>query len=122
VHSGRPHRVLSGAQLLAARAGASRRDSVRARSQRVCVCGCATARAGVCQTGGIADRYRWDSEDSAMPGITTFRSVTDALDAGYQICERIEEGYLVRIRTRSGWAMALVLCSERQAASPHHRR
>jgi hypothetical protein len=51
-----------------------------------------------------------------MPGIITFPSLTAALQAGYQVCERTDEGYRVRIRTRSGdWAMALVVCAEQRA-------
>lgn len=37
-----------------------------------------------------------------------FRSVTDALRAGYQIYDRTQTGYLVRIKTKRGWALALV--------------
>jgi hypothetical protein len=37
-----------------------------------------------------------------------FHSLPDAIRAGYQIVEPTSSGYLVRIRTRSGWAMALV--------------
>lgn len=37
-----------------------------------------------------------------------FRSVTDALQAGYHIYDRTRTGYLVRIKTERGWALALV--------------
>lgn len=43
-----------------------------------------------------------------MPGILTFKTLADALRAGYQVFDRIEHGYLVRTRTASGWAMAIV--------------
>lgn len=45
-----------------------------------------------------------------MKGIAVFRSVTDALRAGYQVCDRADDGYLVRVRTRAEWATALVVC------------
>lgn len=44
-----------------------------------------------------------------MQGLLTFRSLGAAVRAGYQVCERTEDGYLVRMRMRQGWAMALVL-------------
>jgi hypothetical protein len=37
-----------------------------------------------------------------------FTTLADALRAGFQIYDRTAEGYLVRTRTSSGWAMALV--------------
>jgi len=39
-----------------------------------------------------------------------FQSLADALRAGFQIYDRTADGYLVRTRTASGWAMALVMC------------
>lgn len=44
-----------------------------------------------------------------MAGIVVFKSVKEALNAGYHIYDRIEGGYLVRIRTSAGWAMAHVI-------------
>jgi hypothetical protein len=43
-----------------------------------------------------------------MAGLMVFRSLADALRAGFQIYDRTSDGYLVRTRTSSGWAMALV--------------
>jgi hypothetical protein len=43
-----------------------------------------------------------------MAGIVVFGSVAEALRAGYQVYDRTRDGYLVRIRTAAGWAMALV--------------
>ncbi len=43
-----------------------------------------------------------------MPGILTFPTLAAALSAGFQICDRTAEGYLVRTRTAQGWALALV--------------
>ena len=43
-----------------------------------------------------------------MAGLVVFKSLADALRAGYQVYDRTENGYLVRTRTTSGWAMALV--------------
>jgi hypothetical protein len=39
-----------------------------------------------------------------------FRSLPDAMRAGYQIYDRTDSGYLVRTRTPEGWALALVDC------------
>jgi hypothetical protein len=45
-----------------------------------------------------------------MAGLMVFKSLADALRAGFQIYDRTQEGYLVRTRTEHGWAMALVSC------------
>jgi hypothetical protein len=45
-----------------------------------------------------------------MAGLMVFKSLADALRAGFQIYDRTPEGYLVRTKTSSGWAMALVTC------------
>jgi hypothetical protein len=45
-----------------------------------------------------------------MPGIVTFKTLADALRAGYHVYDRTDHGYLVRTRTASGWAMAIVTC------------
>jgi hypothetical protein len=45
-----------------------------------------------------------------MAGIQVFKTLADALRAGYSVYDRTERGYLVRTRTQSGWAMALVVC------------
>jgi hypothetical protein len=37
-----------------------------------------------------------------------FRSIAEALNAGYQVYNRTPTGYLVRTMTRGGWALALV--------------
>lgn len=37
-----------------------------------------------------------------------FNSITEALSAGFQVYDRTECGYLVRIKTNAGWALALV--------------
>jgi hypothetical protein len=74
----------------------------------------------------IPRRLRWYARDAdeatsrrriakkkggfVMKGVVVFRSITDALRAGYQVCGRTEDGYLVRVRTTAGWAMALVVC------------
>ena len=46
-----------------------------------------------------------------MPGIQVFKTLADALRAGYQVYDRTSDGYLVRARTANGWAMAVVGCS-----------
>ena len=43
-----------------------------------------------------------------MAGLMVFTSLADALRAGFQVYDRTSEGYLVRTRTTTGWAMALV--------------
>ena len=43
-----------------------------------------------------------------MPGLTVFSSVEAAMRAGYQLCDRTDYGYLVRTRTKRGWAFAIV--------------
>jgi hypothetical protein len=45
-----------------------------------------------------------------MAGIQVFKTLADALRAGYSVYDRTEDGYLVRTRTASGWAMAIVTC------------
>jgi hypothetical protein len=54
---------------------------------------------------------RHDAELGAidMPGIQVFKTLADALRAGYQVYDRTSEGYLVRARTASGWALAVVV-------------
>lgn len=42
-------------------------------------------------------------------GIMVFRSVAEAMRAGYQVCERTDYGYLARTRTEQGYAMAIVI-------------
>jgi hypothetical protein len=46
-----------------------------------------------------------------MAGLTVFKSLAEALRAGFEIYDRTAEGYLVRTRTDAGWALALVTCS-----------
>jgi hypothetical protein len=43
-----------------------------------------------------------------MAGILEFKTLADALRAGFHVYDRTEQGYLVRTRTARGWAMALV--------------
>lgn len=45
-----------------------------------------------------------------MPGIIVFLSLNEALRAGYSVYDRRPNGYLVRTRTTSGWALAIVDC------------
>lgn len=44
-----------------------------------------------------------------MAGLIIFKSLAEALRMGYQIYDKTPEGYLVRIKTDHGWAMALVV-------------
>jgi hypothetical protein len=41
--------------------------------------------------------------------MTVFNSLSDALRAGFQVEDRAPNGYVVRIRTQSGWARAIVV-------------
>jgi hypothetical protein len=43
-----------------------------------------------------------------MFGLVVFKSLAEALAAGYKVYDRTSDGYLVRIRTDSGWAIAIV--------------
>jgi hypothetical protein len=43
-----------------------------------------------------------------MAGLVIFKTLADALKAGYQVYDRTSDGYLVRMRTAAGWAMAIV--------------
>lgn len=54
-------------------------------------------------------RKRWMRE--AVMGIVVFKSVREALDAGYHIYGRTGDGYLARCRTELGWALALIVIS-----------
>jgi hypothetical protein len=42
-----------------------------------------------------------------MTGIIRFHSLAEAIRQGYQIYDRTPTGYLLRIMTPRGWAMAL---------------
>lgn len=44
-----------------------------------------------------------------MQGLTVFRSLADALRNGYEVYDRLPNGYVVRRRTNAGFAMALVM-------------
>lgn len=47
-----------------------------------------------------------------MSGVVVFHSVREALSAGYQIYGKSEAGYLARIRTERGWALALIVIAK----------
>jgi hypothetical protein len=40
--------------------------------------------------------------------MVVFKSLAEAIAHGYEVVDRTGEGYLVRLRTSRGWAMALV--------------
>ena len=44
-----------------------------------------------------------------MQGVVVFSSVAEALEAGYQIYGKTDDGYLARLRTAKGWALALIV-------------
>jgi hypothetical protein len=41
-----------------------------------------------------------------MRGILVFKSLSEAVRAGFAVYERTHDGYLVRARTANGWALA----------------
>jgi len=43
-----------------------------------------------------------------MAGLVVFRSVEEAIRAGFEVYDRTSDGYLVRTRTARGWALAIV--------------
>jgi hypothetical protein len=43
-----------------------------------------------------------------MAGLMVFRSVEEAIRAGFEVYDRTSDGYLVRTRTARGWALAIV--------------
>jgi len=45
-----------------------------------------------------------------MAGLVVFNSIAEALRAGFEIYDQTSDGYLVRTRTKKGWAMALIVC------------
>jgi hypothetical protein len=47
-----------------------------------------------------------------MPGLVRFNSLAEAIRNGFQVCGQCPEGYLVRIRTERGWAMAIARVAE----------
>jgi hypothetical protein len=49
-------------------------------------------------------------EDADMAGLMVFKSLTEALKYGFQVYDRTKDGYIVRIQTAAGWAMAVVIC------------
>ena len=56
----------------------------------------------------IAVRPFWE----AAMGIVVFRSVREALQAGYQIYGKTGDGYLARMRTERGWALAVIVIAK----------
>jgi hypothetical protein len=41
-----------------------------------------------------------------MQGLLIFKSLTEALRAGFHVYDRTSDGYLMRTRTPKGWAFA----------------
>jgi hypothetical protein len=42
-----------------------------------------------------------------MAGIIRFRSLAEAVRQGYEVCGETDTGYLLRIMTARGWAIAV---------------
>ena len=42
-------------------------------------------------------------------GLMVFKTVADAIRAGYEIYDKTDFGYLCRTRTSNGWAMAMII-------------
>lgn len=43
-----------------------------------------------------------------MAGLLVFKSLADAVRAGFHVYEKTAQGYIVRTRTQAGWALAVV--------------
>ncbi len=43
-----------------------------------------------------------------MPGLVVFKTLSEALRAGFEVYDKTEYGYLVRLWTAKGWALAEV--------------
>lgn len=43
-----------------------------------------------------------------MQGLTVFRNLHEALNAGYYVYDRTPTGYVMRLHTAAGWALAIV--------------
>jgi hypothetical protein len=52
-----------------------------------------------------------ESRTNPMAGIMVFSSISEALRAGFEVCDRTSRGCLVRTRTSRGWALAIVLAA-----------
>ena len=50
-----------------------------------------------------------------MAGIVVFTSLNEAIRQGYQVYDRTPDGYLVRIKTPGGWALAQVVLTKKAA-------
>jgi hypothetical protein len=53
---------------------------------------------------------RWPEEstmEAIMSGVLVFRSLAEAIRAGFHVYDRTRDGYLMRTRTARGWAFAL---------------
>lgn len=55
---------------------------------------------------------RLSQDNIVAQGLMVFKSLTDALRAGYMVHDKIEGGYLVRIMSAGGWAIAIVRCKQ----------
>lgn len=59
-------------------------------------------------THSIAQR----KHGAVMSGMVVFKSVREALSAGYHIYGKTEDGYLARMRTERGWALAMIVIAK----------
>jgi hypothetical protein len=53
------------------------------------------------------------------PGLEVFHSLADALRAGWQVCDRFTDGYIVRRRSAAGMVMALVVLRDNATLAEH---
>ncbi len=65
---------------------------------------------GLPNVRGVRRSATTAGKENEMPGIMVFKTLADALRAGYHVYDRTDHGYLVRTRTAAGWAMAIVSC------------
>lgn len=93
------------ADRLAARTNSNTHSVARSRSVQI-------VPEGGCLLSSLRDNTYFKSRAARYPnmaGMVVFKSVADALRAGYQVYDRTDSGYLVRTRTEAGWAMAIVI-------------
>lgn len=43
-----------------------------------------------------------------MAGLLVFKSLADAVRAGFHVYDKTAQGYIVRTRTQAGWELAVV--------------
>lgn len=60
------------------------------------------------RTPSTTQHYAWLNGVTTMRGVIVFRTLTEALRAGFEPYEFTQSGCFVRGRTPAGWALAIV--------------